>query len=43
GTFAPPFFPGTTYAYAPPVPTTLTINTIALPAATAMSWFRNNN
>ncbi len=43
GTFAPPFFPGTDYEYAPSVPTTLTINSIATPAATAMSWFRNNN
>ena len=43
GTFAPPFFPGTDYEYAPAVPTTLTINSIATPAATAMSWFRNNN
>ena len=43
GHFAPPFFPGTDYEYAPPVATTLTINSIATPAATAMSWFRNNN
>lgn len=43
GTFAPPFFPGTDYEYAPSVPTTLTMNSIATPAATAMSWFRNNN
>ena len=43
GTFAPPFFPGTNYEYAPGVPETLTINSIALPAATAMSWFRSNN
>ncbi|MFL6212941.1 MAG: hypothetical protein ACJ74J_03505 [Blastocatellia bacterium] len=43
GSFAPPFFPGTDYEYAPAVPTTLTINSIATPGATAMSWFRNNN
>lgn len=43
GTFAPPFFPGTDYEYAPAVATTLTINSVATPAATAMSWFRNNN
>jgi len=43
GTFAPPFFPGTDYEFAPAVATTLTINSVATPAATAMSWFRNNN
>ena len=43
GHFAPPFFPGTNYEYAPPVATTLTINSVATPAATAMSWFRDNN
>jgi len=43
GTFAPPFFPGTDYQYAPAVATTLTIDSVATPAATAMSWFRNNN
>lgn len=44
GTFAPPFFPGTTYALAPILTATgpVLIDQVATPAATAMSWFRNN-
>lgn len=44
GKFAPPFFPGTNYALAPgPAATDLTVVNVATPAATAMSWFRDNN
>jgi hypothetical protein len=44
GHFAPPFFPGTTYALAPgPASTDLTCASVATPAATAMSWFRDSN
>lgn len=44
GKFAPPFFPGTTYALGPPpVPETITITSVNAPAPTAMSWFRDNN
>ena len=44
GTFSPPFFPGTHYALAPvPAVGTLTMNSFATPAATAMSWFRTSN
>lgn len=43
GTFAPPFFPGTNYALASvPVPGPVTMDTVATPAASAMSWFRSN-
>jgi len=43
GTFAPPFFPGTNYALAAvPVPGPVVMNSFATPAASAMSWFRNN-
>ena len=43
GTFAPPFFPGTNYALASvPVLGPVVIDTVATPAASAMSWFRNN-
>lgn len=44
GKFAPPFFPGTTYALGPPpVPEAITITSVNAPAPTAMSWFRDNN
>jgi type IV pilus assembly PilX-like protein len=44
GRFAPPFFPGTTYALAPPpVAGSPTITFVNAPAPTAMSWFRDNN
>jgi hypothetical protein len=44
GRFAPPFFPGTTYALGPPpVAETITITSVNAPAPTAMSWFRDNN
>jgi hypothetical protein len=44
GKFAPPFFPGTSYALGPP-PTAgvVTISAIDTAAATAMSWFRDFN
>lgn len=43
GVFAPPFFPGTSYKLAPvPVAGPVVINSFATPAASAMSWFRNN-
>lgn len=43
GTFAPPFFPGTTYALAAVATSDApTIHSFATPAASAMSWFRNN-
>jgi Tfp pilus assembly protein PilX len=42
GTFAPPFFPGTTYSLAPPpAPDEVAISAVDTPAPTAMSWFRN--
>lgn len=44
GTFAPPFFPGTTYSLGPPpAPSAITISSVNAPAPTAMSWFRDNN
>lgn len=44
GTFAPPFFPGTTYSLGPPaVAASVTITSVNSPAPTAMSWFRDNN
>jgi hypothetical protein len=44
GQFRPPFFPGTTYALGPP-PSAGSISFAPpdTPAATAISWFRNNN
>lgn len=43
GTFAPPFFPGTTYKLASvPTTTDITIASFSTPAASAMSWFRTN-
>lgn len=43
GTFAPPFFPGTTYKFAPvPVDGPVVMDDPATPVASAMSWFRNN-
>jgi Tfp pilus assembly protein PilX len=42
GTFAPPFFPGTTYDLGPPVVSgVVTVTAVDTAAATAMSWFRN--
>jgi hypothetical protein len=44
GTFAPPFFPGTTYELAPvPAESGLKVATVTKPAAAAMSWFRDTN
>jgi hypothetical protein len=43
GTFAPPFFPGTTYKLAAvPTSTDITIASFSTPAASAMSGFRTN-
>jgi hypothetical protein len=44
GHFRPPFFPGTSYALGPP-PEAGALGFLPMdsPAATAMSWFRNNN
>ncbi len=44
GSFAPPFFPGTSYDLGPPVVAgVVTVTAVDSAAATAMSWFRNYN
>jgi hypothetical protein len=43
GSFRPPFFPGTQYSLNPgPAPTAISIVNFDLPAATAMTWFRES-